>query len=538
MYKIGFLIFDYRTTGYYKSLFDKLVRETGFEIYWVNIELENIIYTRKSGFLKKLDSFLSSKILYAVSYFEKRRSVFKSNNRFLEGVLIPYHDILLNLKSTLRMPQNRISLSIIDAVNFQASNFDLVVRAGFGILDDTFFNCSKKGIISLHLGDNRKVRGSMPGFYEAFYGHEEVGFIIQKITTDLDGGEILFRANYPAKSRWCDNHLFLVGMSFDAYFNTILNVVYNNLSYSEERLPYFNKLFLAPNLFISLHYFFLVLVNFFKNKLTSIFGHHPTWHVLFAKGNWDSVKFYSSRVVKNNPRSFFADPFPIDYMGEQFLFVEEFLFDKNKGVISVLQKQGHDYNYLGIVLDLSFHLSFPFLYRDDSGIYMIPEQSQSGYIGLYRAVEFPLKWDLERRLIDNVDAADSFVFKFNNKFWLFSNFDSMRKGVHLSELHIFYADDLCSEWIAHPQNENQRILPFGKRNAGAVFNQGGKLYRFGQIQGNSFYGKGLALFEITISETSYTENYVRDFYPDFKRGLKGMHHISTNDDFTFIDCYY
>ena len=72
MYKIGFLIVNNNTTGYYKDLFDKLSKEPNVEVNWVNIKFDNIIYSRKTSFIKKGISFINSKILYLISSIEKK----------------------------------------------------------------------------------------------------------------------------------------------------------------------------------------------------------------------------------------------------------------------------------------------------------------------------------------------------------------------------------------------------------------------------------------------------------------------------------
>lgn len=538
MHKVGFLITNKSTTDYYKQLYEKLEIVSNIELHWINLEIVNTNVTRKISLLNKLISYLNSKLLNLISKIERHRSVYFNNLNFLKSVKINDNDVSLTFRCILKIPSNRLTLIDEDRIKFSDYGFDLIVRSSFGILDSTFLNVSKKGVISLHLGDNRKIRGSMPGFYEAVHKYDEIGYIIQRINNNLDGGDILFRANFPAKNRWNDNHLFIIGMSFDSYFKTILNVINDRITYSELKLPYFNKLNLAPSLNYTFKYLFVLMRDTFMSKLSFYFNDRPSWHVHFTKGNWDNAKFYNSKVIENNLDSFFADPFPINFNSEQYLFVEEYLIKKNKGVISVLKYDGKVFQYLGIVLDLPFHLSFPFLYQDTTGIYMIPEQAQSNYIGLYRAVDFPFKWELHIKLIENVDAADTIIFKYKDKFWLFTNIDSNYSGIHLSELHIYYSNELGNTWTPHPQNVHQKISPFGKRNASEIFIQNGKLFRFGQIQGNSFYGKGIALFEIVISETDYVESYVSDYYPNFSSKMKGLHHISTNNNFTFVDCYY
>ena len=53
-------------------------------------------------------------------------------------------------------------------------------------------NASKNGIFSFHHGDNLLFRGGPPDF-GVYFSKPLTGFIIQKLTNVLDGGEIIFR---------------------------------------------------------------------------------------------------------------------------------------------------------------------------------------------------------------------------------------------------------------------------------------------------------------------------------------------------------
>ena len=77
---------------------------------------------------------------------------------------------------------------------------------------------------------------------------------------------------------------------------------------------------------------------------------------------------------------------------------------------------------------------------------MCPETSEMKDIRLYRCLDFPLKWELEKTLIKDVSAVDSNIFEFNEKWWMLTNIDSSDSGEHCSELHLFYSSDLRANW--------------------------------------------------------------------------------------------
>ena len=52
------------------------------------------------------------------------------------------------------------------------------------------------------------------------------------------------------------------------------------------------------------------------------------------------------------------------------------------------------------VLEEPWHLSYPFLIEWGGDIWMIPESSTNRDIAIYRAVDFPLKWERHAVLVE------------------------------------------------------------------------------------------------------------------------------------------
>ena len=73
-------------------------------------------------------------------------------------------------------------------------SLDLIVRGdGRGILRGDILNASKFGIVSIHYGDNRVIRGGPPGFWEVYFGIPATGYTIQVLADELDAGGVLAR---------------------------------------------------------------------------------------------------------------------------------------------------------------------------------------------------------------------------------------------------------------------------------------------------------------------------------------------------------
>src|SRR5690606_10939794 len=100
---------------------------------------------------------------------------------------------------------------------------------------------------------------------------------------------------------------------------------------------------------------------------------------------------------------YYADPFPFRHAGRDYLFFEDLDHKTNKGIISVVEF-GED----GLpgpavpVIEEPWHLSYPFLIEAGGEIWMIPEASLSGEVSIYRAVEFPHRWERHGALLSGL----------------------------------------------------------------------------------------------------------------------------------------
>ena len=166
---------------------------------------------------------------------------------------------------------------------------------------------------------------------------------------------------------------------------------------------------------------------------------------------------------------------------------------------------------------------------------MCPETCASRQLRVYRCTAFPLKWQLEKTLMDGVSAVDTMLFHKGGKWWMFTTIDESGAGDHCSELYLFSSDSpLNTKWVPHPQNPI-RIDSRGGRNAGLIL-EGEKIFRLAQCQGFDRYGHSLLAYEIKeLSESRYVEDLVATISPNFRKGLLGTHHLSTNGKTTVID---
>jgi len=188
------------------------------------------------------------------------------------------------------------------------------------------------------------------------------------------------------------------------------------------------------------------------------------------------------------------------------------------------------------VLQRDYHLSYPFLLEHEGQLYMIPETGQNGTVELYRCVDFPLRWKLEKTLLQGVRLVDATLHRGADRWWMFANGAAGASRGFDDELHLFHADSLFGEWHAHPRNPVKSDVRCA-RPAGNLYWRDGKLYRPAQICVPR-YGAGLSINRVLrLTPHSYAERQVERVLPDAAQGLLGLHTINRAGDLTVADAF-
>lgn len=232
---------------------------------------------------------------------------------------------------------------------------------------------------------------------------------------------------------------------------------------------------------------------------------------------------------------FWADPFPIQVGGRNYIFFEELPPGSDRAHISMVEvdREGRASKPVK-VLERPYHLSYPFLIEEEGQLYMIPETASNETVEIYRCVEFPAKWKLERVLMNGVACADATVHREHGKWWMFAN--AARAGADINdELHLFSADKLLGDWQPHRRNPVKSDVR-SARPAGRLFRRGNRLYRPGQI-GAPLYGSGIALHQVTrLTQDEYVEQEDARIVPENPADL-GIHTINRAGDLSVTDTF-
>ena len=431
---------------------------------------------------------------------------------------------------------NRISLDNDDINKIKSLNLDIIIRTCGFILDGDVLNVSKFGILSFHHGDNNNYRGGPAGFWEIFDKVKESGFIIQKLDKNLDGGYKLFEGNFKSGITYAHNENILFKNSI-FYFQKLLILIFKNrkLPINIPNKIYKKKIFKNPNIFEIFIYIIRIYPTLFKRLFLKILGNKKIWSVIYNDQNILKTSNYNKFTkISNYKNTFLADPFLFKKNNNKFLFGEEYNFKKSKGSIVVYEINGSTYNRIGICLDENFHLSYPYIFKFENNIYMLPETAQINEIRLYKCIDFPMKWKFFKTLKKDIFAVDNMIFYKNNYWWLFTNIANSHRD-RFSNLDIFYCENpLTDKWKQHDKNPIF-VNIYKSRNAGIIINKN-DIFRINQSPSFYEYGYEINLNKIVkLTPENYEEVCISNIKPDFKKNLIGIHHLNKIDEVVAMD---
>ena len=521
-YEISHIIIQDTSGKYPGNYFNKILK------YFRNKGLRKLIGNILFLFLFKIESFITKKKFKQFKDFFNMYdlSEFKLKIIYVKPIFSP---------SGLVYTYTKNDLDILKAINL-----NLLIRAGSGILRGDILNIYKNGVISFHHGDNDVYRGGPPGFWEVFNKEKRSGFIIQKLTEELDGGDVIFKGFVPTSFYYTLNLATLYEKSNPFLHKTIEKLISRPLEIKVyTKKPYHHQIYKTPGIYKQITYIFYLFNYLLKKMFEKITRKNYRWGVAyqFAEDWRDKSILAKSKKILNPRNHFLADPFIWEKNGLHYCFLEDYDYSKKKGCISVYKITKNDCIKIGTALEEKFHLSYPFLFSYEDELYMCPETHETKDIRIYKCVEFPLKWEFEKILISNVSAAETNIFKKNDRWWLLTNIDTGFIKEHSSELHIFSNNDpLSSKWS--PNKLNPVLFdPLIARNGGLIIDDG-DVYRVYQRQGFHSYGEALGLTKITIlKDDKFEEKKIFEIEPNFFKKIKGTHTYNFKNGLLVIDFY-
>jgi hypothetical protein len=487
----------------------------------------------------QLIRLISNAALRVITVFEKLLIRFSHPHRdhFSVVDLSKIVNEVVNVRPIVSCSGHVHRFSEDDVKTIGALNLDLLIQCSSGILRGGILRASRLGIIAVRHGDDRLNRGGPAGFWESYYRWPKTGFVIRCLTEEADAGDALLRGWFATRYFYSLNqaHVYKKSMLHLMRLLEKAGLTGSLPPADPAPAPYSNQIFGSPRLPHCVIYAGKLLWRVSARAAAKSLARRQRFGISVLLGRWNKAVFWRSTEVPLPRGRFWADPFLWTSEGKTFCFVEDFAYKKGVGHITVLEIDGTRATERGVALQEPFHLSFPFLFEYQGQLYMCPESANARQVRVYRCVQFPLKWRLEKVLLDGVSAVDTMLFHRGNRWWMLTNIDESGTRDFESELYLFSAESpLSTVWTPHPYNPI-RIDSFGGRNAGLIIDED-RIYRVGQCQGFDQYGQALQIYEIReLSESHYHESVVAEITPNFRKGLLGLHHLSTDGKITVVD---
>lgn len=262
------------------------------------------------------------------------------------------------------------------------------------------------------------------------------------------------------------------------------------------------------------------------------------WNLAFIEESLDDI--VKTKTIKvhylkgNNRKQWFADPFILDVTPTTIVcLVEELSYKTMRGRIAklVIDRNTYKLQSIKIILDLPTHLSFPFIFRKNGKVYLMPENSSSG-----KSVLYTYNPSDDSLVIHNDVASrpftDATIFSDGEKSFLITTQKPTPNG-NVLDIYEFDVDSLKAgeEPITSIAFDNNCA-----RNAGGIFKAAGRIFRPAQ-DCNGGYGKGVILQELKKTSKGFSFVDYCSFYPDSWTYHMGYHTFNSYEGITVVDAH-
>ena len=433
-----------------------------------------------------------------------------------------------------------------ERLNDLGHNIDIMLNLGVLLPKSGFPDLPKYGIWSYRVGDTLQGRSLTIGYWETMNNLPVIEGAVYMYKGD-DRETIIYRSygpTYPESIHLVRNQIYA---SASVIIPRIINNLFENGKlYIESLISNFNgdddlnpsSLLRTPSFSEALSNLCTVIIKKIGRKI--IYLNPDLWFLIISLNQNDfpySLKPDKFIELKPPAGVFWADPFIISKNNKHYIFIEEYVYQTDKGHITVLEldREGVLQSVIKII-EKPYHMSYPFIFELDNKYYMIPETMDNHTIELYRCKKFPDEWEHVMNLMENISAVDSTLFFHEKKWWLFTSIDDTETWTKpFNELFLFFTDDLFSgKWKIHPKSPIITDLR-ASRSAGKIVIHKNKIYRPSQ-DCSGRYGRAIKISQITkLNENIYEETLVTEIEPTWNHGLIGTHTINLDASVVVLD---
>jgi hypothetical protein len=433
----------------------------------------------------------------------------------------------------------------------QAADLDVILHFGFRNLRGDVLTSARYGVWSFQYGDNEFYRGGPALFWEVVEDNPCSGVTLQVLTEKPHDGLVLcksifptVRGHWPSRNSfqpyWGSSH-FVIRMLHELHergWNAVKQGAVPPGSYRGKA-----KIYRAPSDWQMAKW--LVpkwLVPKVRNAVSPRNGTETEqidqWRICLRRAGSPGLITGEFRDKSNFrwmqcPRGhFYADPMLIEHEGQVWMFFEDFVYKQMRGRIGCAPVRADgSIGEATVCLDLPYHLSYPFVFRHDGEIFMIPESYQNEGIELWRATNFPFSWKLEKTLFKG-EFVDTTPVLHEGRWYFFTA--PVERNSKPAFGALFSSDSLTGDWVHHPSSPISTDVR-DARSAGAIVKVGNRLLRPVQDCAEN-YGRRIHVEEILeLSPTAYRARRLHSIEPDWEPGLRGVHTYAHSAGFEVLD---
>lgn len=257
-------------------------------------------------------------------------------------------------------------------------------------------------------------------------------------------------------------------------------------------------------------------IGFIEDGLQSIMEHKKVQAKFI---NWNGA-------VKNNG-SWYADPFILDVTDTTIkILVEEMPSHIHKGIITKLVVDRKTFSVIEkkVILELSYHLSFPFILRKNSEVYIIPENGKSGPLAMFRYDEATETCSYVKDICKDI-IWDASLCELYDAPYLFG------ATVNDNQLDIYYYDENQELFVPY-----QTILSDKPdcRLAGDPYMWNDEVYYPAQLC-DKYYGRAVVIKKLVHKDEKFYAIPFRTITSPHKDLTLGMHTLNTYKGISVID---
>ena len=422
-----------------------------------------------------------------------------------------------------------------------ALDLDVLLRFGFNIIRGDMLKAARYGVWSYHHGDSDFYRGGPSSFWETQEDNPCTGVILQVLCEELDNGLVLDKAIVSTHRGLSHGenrvrpYLTASRMMIRALKRLHENGWNEVARYVVPAAPYQGKqkIYRSPNNVQTLGFVSSKLARSLRLRAKHHGAITSHWRIGLRERKQEVPNNLNGiQWIDSTPGTFWADPFFMQSDHRTWLFFEEYIYSENRGRISCVEVgPGCTVGQAQPVLDKPWHLSNPFVFRAEGQIYMVPEAQCSNRITLYRAIDFPLRWEPERDLL-NFGGLDTNAFEHDGRWWFFTTIvDPPLSG---GQLCLFSAPTLFSDLELHPASPVSADVRYA-RNGGRIHKTDSGLLRVAQDCA-LHYGHALHFRRISeLSPSACREEHLSSLYPDESCGMQGVHAWDCTPDLEVFD---